>query len=182
MNKKLSALVLSGLLVFTAPLLSAMNCPFPLNQVIFTPPGEANTRWKQITHVIDDRVEMFEYCPPNQKAESWSELICVTCFYISNLNIKSIDELLTISKNAAPTGTTWNCIEKDKDSAIYESIFTVKHNGRSPQHEIVRTFFKGSTVYDVRFTKRDEKITPAEKEEWVKLLKENAIVFSTSRK
>ncbi len=179
MNKKASLILALGLLLFTKPLSCEMTCKFPLDQIILTPPGEPQIKWKQINHVIDEQLEFFEYCPPSQKAENWSELASVQCFYLFDKNLNSIDELLAQLTKNLPEKTTWTLIEKDKDSAIYEYT----HGGSQPiQHELTRTFFMGNKLYNVGFTKKDGQFTVSEKKEWIKLLKENVVVSSTLQK
>ncbi len=140
--------------------------------------------WKEINRYVTDQEGVVECIPVNQTLQNWTELLCIQYanrasfekgknFCIENIVNKIRDTCLS----SYPQNTiTWKFIEKNKNAIIYEWVLDKQHNDIPPQHEIARAFLTETGFHRIGITYKNKQFNLSEKEKWIGLLKETAII------
>lgn len=178
-NKLLFLIVCIGLLIKGYSVEAVRE--YPSETVILKLSDNKESNWKEITHHINKKSGTIESIPLNQKSDNWSELICIQYY---DTSIKDIEKILDLTKKESffsyfGQKVFWEVIEKTKSDAIYEMILSSLVDEKVlPEHEISRIFLTKTGLHRVAFTKKNGKMTSEERNQWIKLLRENASVIS----
>ena len=157
----------------------------PLETAILKFPDNTESNWKEIIRYVNKKEGIVERIPIDQTKQNWSELICVQ-YYDSSEYHKDIDffnivlhSLRDATLSAYPGNkVTWQIIEKDQNSVIFEWILHQPYMDIPAQHEISRAILTDTGFHRVGFTRKNEEMSVEEREKWIKILKENTAVVS----
>lgn len=188
MNKNISFLIILTLYLLLQRESYAEENACPPSEIIVLKLHDNNYRhWREICRNVTEKDGCIEYIPTVQTPENWSELIAIQYKDLSALfkgnNIWSLEEILSLLKKTTQNyypgaKVTWNIIEKNKNSIIYEWILHKPYKKVPPQHEIARAFLTETGFHRIGFTRRNREMTPDEQNKWIKLFRESAMVVS----
>jgi hypothetical protein len=186
MKKKIFVLLVSTALLLTQRTGYARSsvAPHPSETAVLILPNHRNSNWNEISRIVTDQEGMVERIPFYQTSKNWSQLICVQYVSISKNNeniMTSIENILDALReemvSSYPEHITWKILEKNKNDILYEWILQ-KHDDIPTEHEIARGFLTKTGFHRVGFTRKNAEMSPAEREKWIKLLKESTSVVS----
>lgn len=156
----------------------------PENLAVLELPKGERKKWKTIHRVITKYDSAVESIPIDQTARNWTELLAVDA--IGNFNTEHPDFLDIIINNFQKAvidqfpgcKTNYKVIEKGEKRFIAERELLEPYGDSPPEYEISAHFVINGTVQRIGYTKRNEKITPEEKKEWISRLKNYASLHS----
>jgi len=157
---------------------------YPKETVLLELPEKGEMNWKEIKRVMNERKVRIEMIPLDQRPGKWSELIGIQFFDRSVWDQKqanTVEAMVERLKTGIITSfrgkqITWNIIDKNEDDILYEWYVTKPNKNDRPEHEIVRAFLTDAGFHKVGFTQIKKKLTPEQREKWIKLLRENVSV------
>jgi len=152
----------------------------PSSTIVLKLPDHEN--WKEISRSVSENSGLVERIPNSQSIENWSELICIQ--YQKNDVFKSIcienivNQLRETTLNSHPGNkVSWKILENSANDIIYEWILHKPCQDIPPQHEIARIFLtKSGEMHRIGFTRRNALMTPEERTNWIKLLRESTTI------
>lgn len=188
MKNKLSILIMSifMLVAHGAAYASTHVDHPPAETIILKLPSNSCANWKEIGRSVTEKEGIVERIPFNQTVKNCSEHICIQFYDRSTWGKmrgasaeKLLDQLRETILTAYPGNkVTWKIIEKNENDFIYEWILHKPYKDVSPQHEIARYFLTENGFHRIGFTRKNAEMNAAEREGWIKLLKENTSVVS----
>lgn len=141
-------------------------------------------KWKEITHQQNVAEKIYEYIPFDQKEGNWSELISVQYFDKFSVNRKAICSVegfiesygQQLAKTYPANILTYKIIKKNESDVIYEWILHKTYLNIRPQHEVARAFLTKRGFHRIGVTYQDREMSVAERDKWIKFLKDNVSI------
>lgn len=168
--------------VFSSEVISKL----PSETILLKLPDGAETKWKENNREISEKMIDIHLLPSDQSYLEWSDMMYIQYFDLSLFELaeekeKTIENVSNIlfeqGKFLFPTAKpSIKMIEKNINDATYE-IIVDNECEILPKHDLIRIFLSKTAVHRIGFSKNDSQMTTEEREENLKLLKENASII-----
>ncbi len=155
----------------------------PESVLIKLPQGEEK-EWKEISRVVAGNSGVVYRIPHDQNADNWKKMLTMDCsFYESGSPVGPVCNQLAIesmksavTKNYSKYKTSFNVIEENNHSFIYEVFVQKEDEGNPLIHEICRVFVRQLSLCSIKFTTKELPLSSSDKQCWIDLFRNSTSV------